>query len=443
MSWTGLAAGIESGLRSYERVKRLQADNKRYKAESDKLDREARDREVLDDINKTMSSALGGDMDAAPTAEQPSAAAQQGTLRSMIGVQPEPQQSQAPRQQGTLRARLGGEMAAAPQGQGMSVAPAQQRGPASLKEAAAPKAPPRERQMVDAYRKGWTRAFELGRPDLGMQYFQKEVELREALTKQALDKADRQFAVTQDPRVYIAPYNDLAPDGVRIEGMTPVLTNDGSQAWKVVSRMPDMAEPVERVITEDQMPMMIASIHDQGAVRRSMLEVAQKQRESLIKRQEKEYEIGLRAEAASKLEDQRTAGRLKVVGAQGAEARKTAEFRDKLPGGSGAGGGKAAPAAVATAQWLIDNGVAKDAAQAWNLVRTATSKSKEGAVLELTRSIMGGPAGYQYAQDPGKAAALARQIVDQIGGMDAPSGGSGGDDAGDDDVDMNQFLLED
>ena len=426
MSWTGLAAGIESGLRSYERVKRLQADNKRYKAESDKLDREARDREALDDINKTMSSALGGDMDAAPTAEQPSAAAQQGTLRSMIGVQPEPQQSRAPQQQGALRARLGDPQADAPQGRGMSVVPAQ-RGPASLKEAAAPKAPARERQMVDAFRKGWTRAFELGRPDLGMQYFQKETELREALTKRALDKADRQFAVTQDPRVYIAPYNDLAPDGVRIEGMTPVLTNDGSQAWKVVSRMPDMAEPVERVIPGDELGMLVQQLHDPATVRRSMLEVAQKMRESQIKRQEKEFEIGLRADAASKLEDKRIAGRLRVVGAQGAEARKTAEYKDKLPGGSGAGGGKAAPAAVATAQWLIDNGVAKDAAQAWNLVRTATSKSKEGAVLELTRSIMSGPAGYQYAQDPGKAATLARQIVDQIGGMETPAG------AGDDD----------
>lgn len=441
MSWTGLAAGIESGLRSYERVKRLQADNKRYKAESDKLDRETRDREVLDDINKTMAGALGGDMDAAPTAEQPSAAAQQGTLRSMIGVQSEPQQSQAPRQQGALRARLGDPQAAVPQGQGMSVAPAQ-RGPASLKEAAAPKAPPpRERQMVDAYRKGWTRAFELGRPDLGMQYFQKEAELREMLTKQALDKADRQFAVTQDPRVYIAPYNDLAPDGVRIEGMTPVLTDDGAQAWKVVSRMPDMAEPVERVIPGDELGMLVQQLHDPAAVRKSMLEVAQKTRESVIKRQEKEYEIGLRADAASKLEDKRTAGRLRVVGAQGAEARKTAEFRDKLPGGSGPGGTKAPPAAVATAQWLIDNGVAKDAAQAWNLVRTATSKSKEAAVLEIASSLLRGPNGRMYAQDPGKAATLARQIVDQTSGMETPAGG--GDDAGDDDVDMNQFLLED
>jgi hypothetical protein len=61
-------------------------------------------------------------------------------------------------------------------------------------------------------------------------------------------------------------------------------------------------------------------------------------------------------------------------------------------------------------------------------VRTASSKSKEGAVLELTRSIMGGPAGYQYAQDPGKAAALARQIVDQIGGGESAPAGSGNDD---------------
>lgn len=426
MSWTGLAAGIEAGLRSYERVKRIQADNKRYEAESEQLAREKRDREVLDDINKSMSSVLGGDMDEAPTAEQPSATAQQGTLRSMIGVQPAPQQSQAP-QGGALRARFGGEPPAAPQGQGMSTAPAQ-RGPASLKEAGAPRSVPRERKMIDAFRTGWTRAFELGRPDLGMQYFQKETELRELLTKQALDKADRQFAVTQDPRVYIAPYNDLAPDGVRIEGMTPVLTADGSQAWKVVSRMPDMAEPVEQVIPGDQLGMMVQQLHDPSTVRRSMLEVAQKQRESLIKRQEKEYEIGLRAEAASKLEDKRTAGRLKVVGAQGAEARKTAEFRDKLPGGSGPSGTKAPPAAVATAQWLIDNGVAKDAAQAWNLVRTASSKSKEGAVLELTRSIMGGPAGYQYAQDPGKAAALARQIVDQIGGGESAPAEGGNDD---------------
>lgn len=442
MSWTGLAAGIEAGLRSYERVKRIQADNKRYEAESEKLERDKRDREAQDEINKAMTTEFGGSLDAAPTTEQPSAAAQQGTLRSMIGVQPEPQRSPAPQAQGTLRARFGGETTAAPQGQGMSTPPVQ-RGPTSLKEAASPREALRERRMVDSLRKGWERAFELGRPDLAMPYFQKETELREALTKQALDKADRQFAVTQDPRVYIAPYNDLAPDGVRIEGMTPVLTADGSQAWKVVSRMPDMAEPVERVIPGDELGMLVQQLHDPAAVRKSMLEVAQKTRESAIKRQEKEYEIGLRADAASKLEDKRIAGRLRVVGAQGAEARKTAEFRDKLPGGSGPGGTKAPPAAVATAQWLIDNGVAKDAAQAWNLVRTATSKSKEAAVLEIANSLLRGPNGHMYAQDPGKAATLARQIVDQTSGMDAPSGGSGGDDAGDDDVDMNQFLLED
>jgi hypothetical protein len=423
MSWTGLAAGIESGLRSYERVKRLQADNKRYKAESDKLDREARDREVLDDINKTMSSALGGDMDAAPTAEQPSAAAQQGTLRSMIGVQPEPQQSQAPRQQGALRARLGEPQAAVPQGQGMSTAPAQ-RGPASLKDAAAPKAPPRERQMVDAYRKGWTRAFELGRPDLGMQYFQKEAELREMLTKQALDKADRQFAVTQDPRVYIAPYNDLAPDGVRIEGMTPVLTDDGAQAWKVVSRMPDMPEPVEQVIPGDQMPMLIAGLHDQGAVRKAMLDVAQKERESIIKREEKRYESELRLNTEGQLIDRRTAGNLRVVGAQGEQSRATAAYKDKLPAGGGAGGSGARDlATVATLKYMVSANIAKDGPDAWSKFKELSTKPEETVVMEFYRANM---QNYAYANNPKKAMDDARAMAAQI--KDSEGGGSGGGD---------------
>jgi hypothetical protein len=424
MSWTGLAAGIESGLRSYERVKRIQANDKRDKAESDRLDRETRDREVLDDINKTMASTLGGDMEAAPTAEQPSAAAQQGTLRSMIGVQPEPQQTAAPQQQGTLRARLGGEPAAAPQGQGMSVAPAQQRGPASLKDAAAPKAPPRERQMVDAYRKGWTRAFELGRPDLGMQYFQKEAEMREALTKQALDRADRQFAVTQDPRVYIAPYNDLAPDGVRIEGMTPVLTNDGAQAWKVVSRMPDMPEPVEQVIPGDQLGMLVQQLHDPATVRKAMLDVAQKERESIIKREEKRYESELRLNTEGQLIDRRTAGNLRVVGAQGAQSRATAAYKDKLPNGGSAGGsGARDPATVATLKYMVSAGIAKDDRAAWDKFKTLSAKPEETVVMDLYRANM---QSYTYANDPKKAMDDARAVAAQI--KDSEGGGGGGSD---------------
>lgn len=431
MSWTGLAAGIEAGLRSYERVKRIQADNKRYEAESEKLERDKRDREAQDEINKAMTTEFGGSLDAAPTTEQPSAAAQQGTLRSMIGVQPEPQRSPAPQAQGTLRARFGGESPAAPQGQGMSTPPVQ-RGPTSLKEAASPREAPRERRMVDAFRKGWTRAFELGRPDLGMQYFQKETELREALTKQALDKADRQFAVTQDPRVYIAPYNDLAPDGVRIEGMTPVLTADGSQAWRVVSRMPDMAEPVERVITEDQMPMMIASIHDQGAVRRSMLEVAQKARESVIKRQEKEYEIGLRADAASKLEDKRIAGRLRVVGAQGAEARKTAEFKDGLPSAAGGKGGAGPLSTIGKeAADMVRMGIAANEAEAVRMLRTDKSLSQAVQIV-MSNPMAFGKKAPELADQVRKTAELLRDQQD-----------AGSEEVGDDDVDMNQFLLED
>lgn len=428
MSWTGLAAGIEAGLRSYERVKRTQADNKRYEAESEKLERDKRDREAQDEINKAMTTEFGGSLDAAPTTEQPSAAAQQGTLRSMIGVQPEPQRSPAPQAQGTLRARFGGESPAAPQGQGMNTPPAQ-RGPTSLKEAASPREVPRERRMVDSVRKGWERAFEIGRPDLAMPYFQKETELREALTKQALDKADRQFAVTQDPRVYIAPYNDLAPDGVRIEGMTPVLTNDGSQAWKVVSRMPDMAEPVERVIPGDELGMLVQQLHDPAAVRKSMLEVAQKVRESVIRRQEKEYEIGLRADAASKLEDKRTAGRLRVVGAQGAEARKTAEFRDKLPGGSGPGGkGGAGPLSTIgkEAADMVRMGIAANEAEAVRMLRTDKSLS------QAVQIVMSNPMafGKQVPELADQVRKTAEMLRDQ-------------QDAGDDDVDMNQFLLED
>ena len=429
MSWTGLAAGIESGLRSYERVKRIEANDARYKAEQDKLDREARDRDLTDDINKTMSAAFGGDMnEAAPAPDQAAATAQPGTLRSMIGVQSEPQQTPSP-QSGSLRARFS-EGPATPQGQGMSTPPAQ-RGPGSLKEAGAQQEVPRERRMVDAYRKGWERAFELGRPDLAMPYFQKETELRETLTKQALDKADRAFALAQDPRVYVSTFNDLNPDGTRIESMMPELMKDGSQAWKVVSRMPGMDEPVEQVIPGDQIGMLVQQLHDPAAVRKAQMEVAQKMRESLLKREEKKYEIGLRANADRALETQRTAGRLSVVIAQGKEARKTAKYKDELPNtgkAASAAGTKAPPAAVATAQWLIDNGVAKDATQAWGLVRTASSKSKEGAIMDLTRSIMSGPSGMQYAGDPGKAAALARQIVDQIEGAEKATAADGEED---------------
>src|SRR3546814_2281297 len=74
--------------------------------------------------------------------------------------------------------------------------------------------------------------------------------------------------------------------------------------------------------------------------------------------------------------------KLDEISARGTEDRKTVAARGTVDGKA------AAPDEVRTAQWLVDQGVEKDAAGAWELVRGARSKPREQYILETSRMIL-------------------------------------------------------
>ncbi|MDD5387882.1 MAG: hypothetical protein PHD37_00945 [Gallionellaceae bacterium] len=78
----------------------------------------------------------------------------------------------------------------------------------------------------------------------------------------------------------------------------------------------------------------------------------------------------------------------------------------------------ASPAQVLTAEWLVSNGVAKDAAAAWELVGTSKEKSRESAIQDLAGKLM---ANLSYQRDPAKATTDATTMVDAIRAKPAQS----------------------
>lgn len=73
------------------------------------------------------------------------------------------------------------------------------------------------------------------------------------------------------------------------------------------------------------------------------------------------------------------------------------------------------PAEVKTAEWLIQNGVAKDANQAWNLVSSAKEKTRSAFVMDyVSKNAMPG-------QDTSKIAQQAGTLYDTLKDSEAPA----------------------
>lgn len=78
--------------------------------------------------------------------------------------------------------------------------------------------------------------------------------------------------------------------------------------------------------------------------------------------------------------------------------------------------GRNAPAEVQTAQWLMEQGVAKDASTAWELVRTARSRSPEDAIAALAAKMQADP---MNSRSPQELVSAAKEIYSAIVSGDA------------------------
>jgi len=101
-----------------------------------------------------------------------------------------------------------------------------------------------------------------------------------------------------------------------------------------------------------------------------------------------------------------------------AETKSKIDYRAAMAGKAAAAGvnGGRPPSQVATAQWLVNNKVAKDATEAWNMVKTLGGKSREAAIQDIVTRLISGPSGIMYSGPNGKTKATqeAMQIYDAI-----------------------------
>jgi hypothetical protein len=219
-----------------------------------------------------------------------------------------------------------------------------------------------------------------------MQYQKNLVTMQTEERKQAATLA-ASAALAGDMKPAIEVYNKFVPDGYQITG-----ARQGKNGEIILDRVDASGQPAEPKTVKDVKAMVagLSGLADPSAV----MNYLNNEEELVLKKASLKLQ-----EASLKLQEGNSAEQVRHNKASG-------------------------PAAVQTAVWLIENGVAKDKKEAWALVGTSKEQSREAAVQSMAAKLMGN---VMYANDPAKATADAERVVDSIRSKPtqsaAPAGG--------------------
>jgi hypothetical protein len=114
--------------------------------------------------------------------------------------------------------------------------------------------------------------------------------------------------------------------------------------------------------------------------------------------------------------------KLAVAEARNASAEEIATLRAEAK--AAAGGAGKTPAIVATANWLVEQGIAKTPAEAWHKAKQSASRAESDNVVKIA-GILSSQPGYKPTSKTGKGGAAdlfadAAALADGIGAADAP-----------------------
>jgi len=262
-------------------------------------------------------------------------------------------------------------------------------------------------EMTDSLARGYRKALQLGDPGRAMQLLLQ----REKVTSQYRDDAYRgamsQFELTGDPNALVPFINRFMPGRMEIRSVTPREETAGGQpVYMVTAFDPISGKESTQPFSYTQIKQFAGSIGDPATYRAMVVDQAKDLYGLEINKRKLQAESELRREE---------------IRLRGDEARKTADHTATI------GDRNAKPAEVSTAQWLIDNGVAKDAGEAWQLVRGARGKSRQDLVAEFTKAILSKQDDMALPKErltPQQVSRQARELVDAIygGGSDAAGG---------------------
>lgn len=382
----GLAAGINNGVELYTRY----ADLKRRK------DEEKREREITEAMRQGGQPGLA---DAAPQAQAGASAAQAGTpgldaaLAGAAGARIAPGGGPAPTPtvdltggQGLAAAAPGGPQAAAPERPALAGAELD--------------------QLADSLARGYRKALEVGDPGRAMQLLLQREKVMGQYRDDAYRGAMSQFELTGDPNALVPFVNRFMPGRMEIRGVEARNERGGGQPVYMVRAFdPTTGRESSQPFSLQHIRQFASSIADPATHRAMVVDQAKALYDLEIERRKKQAAAEIDIDKERQLQPLQTAGRIEEIRARGEEARKTADHTAKV------GDRTAAPAEVRTAQWLMDNGVAKDAGAAWDMVRGARTKSRQDFVADMAKTLLGN-------QDPmafGENRLTPQQAVDQAG----------------------------
>lgn len=242
--------------------------------------------------------------------------------------------------------------------------------------------------LADGLTRGYRKALELGDAGTAMQLLLQREKLVGQHREQAYGDALNRYQLTGDPNAFVPLVNRFGPNGIHVNGIETLPQKAGGQPLYMLHYAdPRTGKDVSEPLSQGKMQSIIQGIADPAAQRALIAQQAQGLYQLEVERRKRQLATDARVEEVSRTEPIRTAARIQEIQAQGDEARRTAVATAKV------GNKSSTPAEVATANWLLDNGVAKDAGDAWDLVRGARTKSRQDFALAMSKELL-------KAQDP-------------------------------------------
>jgi len=233
--------------------------------------------------------------------------------------------------------------------------------------------------MAESLTRGIRKALELGAPGKAIELMVAREKTIGQYRDQAFGEAMSRFDLTGDPNAFVPFVNRFAPTGIELQSIEKRPETAGGQPVYIAHGINhETGQPVQQPFSQQTLTQFLSTIGDGRGYRTMFAEQAKHWYDMQTFKEKERFKTdeGIRKAGAEH------GMALSEIGARGAEQRKTDAAKGSVDNKA------AAPSEVRTAKWLIENGVAKDASSAWDMVRGARTKSRQEFALDAAKSIL-------------------------------------------------------
>jgi len=273
-------------------------------------------------------------------------------------------------------------------------------------------------RMADSLSRGMRKALELGEPGKAMELMINREKVLGQHRESALGEAMGRFQLTGDPNALIPFVNRYVPTAIELSSITRRPETAGGKPMYVASGIDhSTGQRFDQPFTEHQLQTFISTVGDGAAHKAMFAQQAKNLYDLQLERDKKMAAADAKIYETERTEPIKLRHRLAEIGAQGAETRRTNKERGTIDNRT------AAPSEVRTAEWLVSNGVAEDATEAWDLVRGSRKKSREDFALDMAKAIMASQRSEGFGSvkvTPREALQQGRELYDSMQATDDP-----------------------